>query len=199
MTIIHKRFEEIQEQFSTLSIKVQENLAGVQVVKAFVRERHEIDRFLLDRFLLGRFLLGRFHCADQQYFLAPVQGGQGGVDHRLRLHPGEIGHVLRVDSGALLEGELVIGTSDTMACYVLPPVIDAFRTAHPGVELFAKFSPDGKWIVFCRARSFMLLQPDSELYIIPAAGGEARRKREPLWVQARAWARHQPLPRPRGA
>jgi tetratricopeptide (TPR) repeat protein len=40
---------------------------------------------------------------------------------------------------------------------------------------FAKFSPDGKWIVFCRAKSFMLLQPDSELYIIPADGGEARR------------------------
>jgi len=42
---------------------------------------------------------------------------------------------------------------------------------------FAKYSPDGKWIVFCKARTFMLLQPDSELYIIPASGGEARRLR----------------------
>ncbi|MHC4404233.1 MAG: tetratricopeptide repeat protein, partial [Planctomycetota bacterium] len=42
---------------------------------------------------------------------------------------------------------------------------------------FPKFSPDGKWIVFCRAKSFMLLQPDSELYIIPAEGGQARRLR----------------------
>ena len=42
---------------------------------------------------------------------------------------------------------------------------------------FAKFSPDGKWLVFCRAESFMLLQPDSELYIVPAEGGEARRLR----------------------
>jgi tetratricopeptide (TPR) repeat protein len=40
---------------------------------------------------------------------------------------------------------------------------------------FAKYSPDGKWIVFCKAKSFMLLQPDSQLHIIPAAGGEARR------------------------
>ncbi len=40
---------------------------------------------------------------------------------------------------------------------------------------FPKYSPDGKWIVFCKARSFMLLQPDSELYIIPAEGGKARR------------------------
>jgi tetratricopeptide (TPR) repeat protein len=42
---------------------------------------------------------------------------------------------------------------------------------------FAKYSPDGKWIIFCKAKSYMLLQPDSELYIIPAEGGEARRLR----------------------
>jgi len=42
---------------------------------------------------------------------------------------------------------------------------------------FAKYSPDGKWIVFCKAKSYMLLQPDSELYIIPAEGGTARRLR----------------------
>jgi tetratricopeptide (TPR) repeat protein len=40
---------------------------------------------------------------------------------------------------------------------------------------FPKFSPDGKWIVFCKAKNFMLLQPDSELYIMPTSGGEARR------------------------
>ena len=40
---------------------------------------------------------------------------------------------------------------------------------------FPKYSPDGKWIVFCQASNYMLLQPDSVLYIIPAEGGEARR------------------------
>ncbi len=40
---------------------------------------------------------------------------------------------------------------------------------------FPEYSPDGKWIVFCKADSYMLLQADSELYIIPAEGGEARR------------------------
>jgi len=44
-------------------------------------------------------------------------------------------------------------------------------------NFFAQYSPDGKWIVFCKAASFMLLQPDSELFIIPAAGGTARRLR----------------------
>lgn len=37
---------------------------------------------------------------------------------------------------------------------------------------FPKISPDGKWMVFCRAESFMLLQKDSKLFIMPAEGGE---------------------------
>lgn len=40
---------------------------------------------------------------------------------------------------------------------------------------FAKYSPDGKWIVFCQADNYMLLQPDSQLFIIPAEGGEPRK------------------------
>jgi Tfp pilus assembly protein PilF len=44
-------------------------------------------------------------------------------------------------------------------------------------NFFAKFSPDGKWIVFTQAENYMLLMPDSELFIIPAGGGEARRLR----------------------
>ncbi len=42
---------------------------------------------------------------------------------------------------------------------------------------FGRYSPDGRWIVFCRARSYMLLQRDSELHIVPAEGGIARRLR----------------------
>ncbi len=44
-------------------------------------------------------------------------------------------------------------------------------------NFFPKYSPDGKWIVFCKAKSYMLLRPDSELYIVPAKGGVARRLR----------------------
>ena len=55
---------------------------------------------------------------------------------------------------------------------------------------FAKFSPDGKWIVFCKAENYMLLMPDSELYIIPAEGGEARRLRAntPLMNSWHSWS-----------
>jgi tetratricopeptide (TPR) repeat protein len=40
---------------------------------------------------------------------------------------------------------------------------------------FPKFSPDGRWMVYCQASNYMLLQPDSQLFIIPAEGGQARR------------------------
>lgn len=41
-------------------------------------------------------------------------------------------------------------------------------------NFFPKVSPDGKWLVFTQAHSFMLLQPDSKLHIVPAEGGEPR-------------------------
>jgi DNA-binding transcriptional LysR family regulator len=37
--------------------------------------------------------------------------------------------------GALDSGELVLGTSDTLACYFLPPVLAAFRERFPKVDL----------------------------------------------------------------
>ena len=40
---------------------------------------------------------------------------------------------------------------------------------------FPKVSPDGRWIVFVECRNGQLLRPDSELYIVPARGGVARR------------------------
>ncbi len=42
---IHDRFELIQEQFSTISTKAQENLSGIRIVKAFAREESEIEEF----------------------------------------------------------------------------------------------------------------------------------------------------------
>jgi tetratricopeptide (TPR) repeat protein len=42
---------------------------------------------------------------------------------------------------------------------------------------FPKVSPDGRWIVFVKSRNGLLMRPDSQLYIVPSAGGEARRMR----------------------
>ena len=42
---LHARYERIQEAFSTLNTKVQENLSGVRVVKAYTLEVSEIEHF----------------------------------------------------------------------------------------------------------------------------------------------------------
>lgn len=42
-------------------------------------------------------------------------------------------------------------------------------TSHPGVELFGKFSPDGKWIAFTGQ-----YDGDEQVYVVPATGGEPR-------------------------
>jgi tetratricopeptide (TPR) repeat protein len=42
---------------------------------------------------------------------------------------------------------------------------------------FPKVSPDGRWIVFVKCRNAQLMRPESQLYIVPARGGQARRMR----------------------
>jgi ATP-binding cassette subfamily B protein len=42
---IHERFEAIQKMFADISSRVQENLAGVRVVRAFVQEQAELRKF----------------------------------------------------------------------------------------------------------------------------------------------------------
>jgi ATP-binding cassette subfamily B multidrug efflux pump len=42
---IHTRFERIQAMFSDISSRVQENLSGVRMIRAFVQERAELRRF----------------------------------------------------------------------------------------------------------------------------------------------------------
>lgn len=43
---INRRYERIQAQLGKVSTFVQENLSGISIIKAFVREKHQIDRFL---------------------------------------------------------------------------------------------------------------------------------------------------------
>ena len=42
---IHKKFTLIQEKFSDLTARAQENFSGIRVIKSYVREKHETDEF----------------------------------------------------------------------------------------------------------------------------------------------------------
>lgn len=50
-------------------------------------------------------------------------------------------------------------------------------TAHPGMEIFAHFSPDGKWIAFTGQ-----YDGDEQVYVVPATGGEPKQL---TWYPAR--------------
>jgi tetratricopeptide (TPR) repeat protein len=54
------------------------------------------------------------------------------------------------------------------------PVPIKGASANGKSNYFAKFSPDGKWIVFCQSDNFMLLRPESKLFIMSADGGVPR-------------------------
>jgi len=57
---VSKAYEKYQEQDAVLSNRLQENLAGVRVVKAFARQSYEIDKFETEnweKYLLGKRLL----------------------------------------------------------------------------------------------------------------------------------------------
>lgn len=43
--IIHVKFTKIQEKFSELTTKAQENFSGIRVIKSYVREENEINKF----------------------------------------------------------------------------------------------------------------------------------------------------------
>jgi tetratricopeptide (TPR) repeat protein len=55
---------------------------------------------------------------------------------------------------------------------VAEPVAGASRNNKS--NSFPKISPDGKWIVFVQANNGLLMRPDSQLYIVPVEGGDAR-------------------------
>ena len=66
-------------------------------------------------------------------------------------------------------------------------------TAHPGLEVFAKFSPDSRWIAFTGQ-----YDGDEQVYVMPATGGEpkqltfypAKGPRAPRWGydnQVKGW------------
>ena len=93
---LHKGFEIIQARFSSMTTRVQENFSGIRVVKAFVREDHEVDRFedenreyYKQNLAMAR-LMGLFHPSMRLFsglavIIVLYFGGQAVVDGRVTL------------------------------------------------------------------------------------------------------------------
>jgi Tfp pilus assembly protein PilF len=56
-----------------------------------------------------------------------------------------------------------------------PPQLIPGASGNGMSNTFPKVSPDGRWIVFVQCRNGQLMRPDSTLWIVPTAGGVARR------------------------
>ena len=104
---LHARYEQIQESFSTLNTKVQENLSGVRVVKAYTLEASEIDHFQA----LNREFVDRNHQQIRlMTFFFPI----------FRCLPG-IGIVVLLWMGGLrvINGEMTLGDFVAFHAYLM--------------------------------------------------------------------------------
>jgi ATP-binding cassette subfamily B protein len=68
---IHRRFDQVQEQFSALSARAQENFSGIRVVKAFAQEEAETDAFRTEN---EKVVATNLHLARIQGALWPAIG-----------------------------------------------------------------------------------------------------------------------------
>jgi ATP-binding cassette subfamily B protein len=67
---IHKRFDAVQEHFSTLTTQAQENLTGARIVRAYRQEAAEVERFgeLSDEYLARNMALVRLYATMNPLF-----------------------------------------------------------------------------------------------------------------------------------
>lgn len=104
---LHAHYERIQEAFSTLNTKVQENLSGVRVVKAYTLEASEIDHF---QELNHEFVERNHRQIRLMTFFFPL----------FRFLPG-IGGVVLLWMGGLhvIEGKITLGDFVAFSAYLM--------------------------------------------------------------------------------
>jgi|HigsolmetaAR201D_1030396.scaffolds.fasta_scaffold07506_3 ABC-type multidrug transport system, ATPase and permease components len=98
---IHNRFERIQSMFSDISSRVQENIAGVRVVRAYVQEEAELEQF--DR-LNRDYITQNIRLARISGLFMPLLQGLIGIGFLIVLWVGGA----RVLSGSISVGSFVM-------------------------------------------------------------------------------------------
>ena len=96
--IVHEKFEERQAHYSALTTRAQENLSGIRVVKAYVREAYEIGLF---RTLSWDYLKKNLVLARVQSIMWPLMFLLVGTSLVITLYFGGL---------SVINGQLTIGT-----------------------------------------------------------------------------------------
>ncbi len=103
---VHRRFEAVQEHFSTLTTHAQENLSGTRIVRAYRQETAEIARFaeLNDEYLSRNMSLARLNGTMFPSFA--LLAGMAGVV------------VLGVGGNLVLSGKISVGSFVAFGLYL---------------------------------------------------------------------------------
>jgi len=105
--LIHKKFLDRQEQYGRLTTRAQENLSGMRVVRAYVREAFETRMF---RAMSHDYMLKNLYLARVQSFMWPAMYLLVGFSMIITLYIGG----LRV-----IDGQLTVGTLTAFFGYLL--------------------------------------------------------------------------------
>jgi ATP-binding cassette subfamily B protein len=105
--LVHKKFEERQEKYSELTTRAQENLSGIRVVRAYVREAFEIARF---RTLSREYLEKNLVLARVQSVMWPLMFLLVGFSLVITLYFGGL---------KVIDGRLTIGTLTAFFGYLV--------------------------------------------------------------------------------
>jgi ATP-binding cassette subfamily B multidrug efflux pump len=104
--LINAKFTERQEQFSKLTTRAQENLSGIRVVKAYVREKYETEQF---HALSWDYLKKNLVLAKVQAILWPLMFVLVGFSLLITLYAGGM---------RVIAGEISIGTLTAFMAYL---------------------------------------------------------------------------------
>jgi ATP-binding cassette subfamily B multidrug efflux pump len=103
---VNYKFEKVQQQFSDLTTKAQENLSGIKVVKAYTREKSETESF---RIISLDYMKKNLELAKVQAFSFPLMFSMIGVSLVM---------VLYVGGNKIIDDKLTIGELTAFIMYL---------------------------------------------------------------------------------
>lgn len=104
--LIHEKYVKIQENFSQLTTRAQENFSGIRVIKSFVREENEIKRW---RELSKEFLRKNMNLIRIQAMITPILTVITGIS---------IIVVIWIGGGKVISGEMSLGEIAAFVAYL---------------------------------------------------------------------------------
>jgi ATP-binding cassette subfamily B protein len=104
--LIHEKYTKIQENFSELTTRAQENFSGIRVIKSYVRESHEIKKW---HDLSKEFLKKNMNLVRIQALIMPILTIITGIS---------IIVVIWIGGGKVISGEMNLGEIAAFVMYL---------------------------------------------------------------------------------